>query len=650
MTEHSEDTVLSCEDYEMKVCVDGDDVTVTASDDNEICYYLDEDGDGRQDSDEELVCDDGSIELDQDKDCYEVTVNNVCEETSISIENGGGSCYDTTVETTGRVGTFNKYIYTFNFSSEKNSYTDQGVFFAHDEDRAFYTLDYRPSGDENEIVFTDDMWSSGVLTSSDGGTVDLATDYNELTKGRHYTYTEITNLGFGDKYEENSDSLASYVQSHYSSSSYLSYVPYVKYDNGSESSPIEACEYGEDGNLSNTDVCFDPAEAPETTHQVTIQNAGTVTGGSIRIRYVGVIHSNLKCDGSSEDTCLTEEFENNATVDAFPGTSGNTVDATARLVVLCAYLLTENAGDVYLNEAIQGGSDLACITTENTGGNDYSSYSNTDSLIFLDPDATTISGTTGTTPDYADTTISWCDGNSDGSLIGNLSSYVCEIVGSVSELWRTATVESTTESHVSQATRNASTNQTSATLTISGGDKVSNWQKLEDTLTNNNNSSSHILYFDGTYGGSTHGTLTLSSIEVPAGAWTLIVENADLVIAGDVSYASTVTTADYKDLPSVAFVVLDGDIKFKTSSYHNVGVYYTNQDLTGDTRSPVNGVFTIDGSIYGNVQPLVDACRYVAPPTMEGGGLVVRYDSRILLNTPPSLSEYVDVSTEKAIN
>lgn len=660
-----DDDLICGDDYEIEICPD-EDITVTSSDDEEICAYLDEDGDGRQDSDEDTFCEDGSLKLeDSNGDCYQVTVENVCGDTDISVEDSSGKvCYDTSFEAI-KEGEFNKYIYTFNFSAEKSAYTDQGVFFAHDEDRAFYTLDYRPAGTENEIVFTDDMWDNGSLeaTNGEGGTVNLAESSGELTRGSaysdNYSYATILNYGFGESHEINSGALVSEIETTYTDLStgerlFPSFIPYIQYDDPNKQSRlIDACTDtdgdGDTDENENTNVCYDPVESPANTSdpKVVILNAGTVSDGTIRIRYVGVIKSALNCTGNTDDSCLTEEFQNTAQVDAYPGSPLGQLEASARLVVICAYLLTENAGDVYLNEALTGGSNLACIeVNDGSSSIDYTSYSNTDGLIILD------SGTSTSSTSSTESTAS-CDETSDGSLIGNLSSYVCEIVNSVSQLWRSATVESTTESHVKQATRNVSTDQNGAKMEFTAGTGESNWADLEAALSNNNNAGSRILYFDGTYENTSNATLTLGNLTVPPGAYTLIVENADLIIEGEITYAD-VTSTDYNNIPSIAFIVLNGNIHFQNSSDHNVGVYYTNQDFDGDSngssRSPVDQQLIIDGSLYGNIQPLLDDCRYVAPPTTEGGGLVVRYDSRILLNTPPSLSEYVDVSTEEGLN
>jgi hypothetical protein len=268
--------------------------------------------------------------------------------------------------------------------------------------------------------------------------------------------------------------------------------------------------------------------------------------------------------------------------------------------------------------------------------------------VIIDPYADETDGTSETdggtsyapyTPIYAGTSISVCDGKSSDGLIGNLSSYVCEIVNAVGDLWKRSTVESTTESNLSTATRNAVTNQGSTT-------SYKDWTALE-SLKNTNNPDSGILYFKGSADSIVGKEITLGKIEVPCGGWTLIVENANLVLSGNITYASA---CPMNETPSIGFVVTGGNIHVKASAENLVGVYYTDGKFTGDDRSAVDQQLEIDGSLYGNIQELMDSANYVGSPSLDGGGLVIRYDSRIMLNTPPGLSEYVDVATEQAVN
>jgi len=120
-----------------------------------------------------------------------------------------------------KLGEFSKYIFTFNFISEHSAYSDENIFFSHDEDRSFYTLEYIPGDEERTITFTDDMWTGdlngtmGSTGTDSGGEVKLATTYSELISGNAagdvYEYSTITRFGFGDSHEQNSETMRSYV-------------------------------------------------------------------------------------------------------------------------------------------------------------------------------------------------------------------------------------------------------------------------------------------------------------------------------------------------------------------------------------------------------------------------------------------------------
>ncbi len=654
----------NCEDTEANLCVDGDsDGERTV----EICYEDEDGNDGEWTYNGHTYegCEEITVEVDAgETECLDIGFNEVCEDAVIEVYEDGEVCEEIPVEEV-EMGSFEKFIFTFNFASEKNSYTDEGVFFSHDEDRAFYTLEYDPTGDEEAITFTDAMWGTdleghkGDGTDS-GGTVRLATSYDELVKseynGAYDEYNLITNMGFGCEYnsdgtpnskcrEEDSENLASYVESSAFQSDYKSFIAYIKYpsDFNRASVVIDACEYDEEGDLESEDVCFDPNVNPQSDGEVVIENAGTVEAdygveATIRIRYVGVINSGLDCGATDSDECLTEEFENTASVQPFENL--DSISASAKLVVLCSYLMTQNAGDVYLEVSLEGGSDIACIFVEDDEVTS-SDYRNVDSLIILEGHEDDATDAGSYTPSYSSETISFCDDDSD-NLIGNLSSYVCEIVAKVTDLWAKSSVESTTNENVSQATRNADTNQVSSDSTYS------TWDELVAALTNENNSGSHILYFDGSI--SDDEQMTLANLTVPAGAWTIIVKDADLKLTGNIEYATVSNPADYKNLPSVAFVVEGGDIFIDDSARRLVGVYYTDQKFDGEERSAVDEQLEVDGSFYGNIQTLIERAKYVGPPTIDGGGIVIRYDSRIILNTPPALSDYVNINTEKGVN
>ncbi|MEK9157549.1 MAG: hypothetical protein AAB448_05485, partial [Patescibacteria group bacterium] len=494
-------TVTAVDD-ENNVCIDSfsysPEVTPPADDD-------DDDDVGDDDDDECVPGDDDMGDDDDDNDDDEE-----CEE---------------------ELGSLYKYIFTFNFEFEKNSYSDEGIFFSHDDDFAYYTLEYDPDADSSDTVtFTDDMWGGdldGTLGdgSDSGGEIHLATAA-DITA---YSYKSIQFLGLTETNEINSEEIGQYADDND-----LTWIPYLKEENSETTvtddvlSVIPECEY-DDGDLTSVDVCYDPETSP-ADGEVVIENATTIPDDAvIRIRYVGIVDSNLSCDDEA-DECLTEQFSNTG----YASTVDEEISATADLVVLCSYLVTRGAGDVFLEVEIEQGSDISCIFAS-----EDDPYRNVDSLVILDsstlssPDTSAITYTpTLEESVYSQVTISVCDDTEyEANLIGNLSSYVCEIVTEVSDLWKRSTIEETQESQISLSVRNADTLQSSRTTFAS-------WDELAGDLKNQNNPTSGVLYYKGDPSSSTD-SITLKNIVVPEGAWTLIVEDADLVLSSNISYATS---------------------------------------------------------------------------------------------------------------
>jgi hypothetical protein len=470
-----------CDTDTIDIDVDGDDVTLTYEDCDNEEHEIDLD-----------ICKDQDVEI----------TENICEddrEIRVRIDEEDEDFPE---------GVFNQFIFTFNFLVEKDQYSDNSIFFTHDEDRAFYTLEYTPAGHEDEIEFRDDMWMgalTGKLGKTDqnsGGTVRLATSYNDLIGGKNegdrYGAKTILNFGFGEQQEVGTQGIADTVRSKYNEDNFPSFVAYRKNADGT-SEYIDSCE------ANDTILCYDPAFSPsKDTHSVKIRNVGqTPSGSTIRIRTVGIVDSRMDCSKPGPDGCKTERFNDRATVQSYPGQIQET---TSTLISLCSYLITRNAGDIYLETGLESGMDASCIDPA-----DIVPYRNSDALIFR-------------------------DGMETDGWVSNLSSYVYEIVDSVGRL--ISDEGNRTADSVSQSVRNASTNQ---------GDKTSfsDWTALESSLTNRNNPSSGVLYFDGSQADS----ISLGNITVPEGAWTLVVENADLILNGDIQYARTVAMPKTTFLP-----------------------------------------------------------------------------------------------------
>lgn len=646
--------------------------------DDACIIYYDEDGDVIEE-----VCGDEAqlvIESEEDLICG-IAFQNVCSEGEISIEVldedtlEDNACYiDVELPEAGEL---DKFIYTFNFSPEQDSDEFYNTFFTHNADRAFYTLDYEPNGSEHELFFTDDLWNDGTLESDLGGQLLMVTDRSQLTSdhedatdqtGRYSRYELIQRMGFRDvNFDEGADAIGDQIQN----GSYFSpVVPYIVFDDGKDAVLIEDCVYstnaetGEEEIQSEGICSYDLAATLEEESYVHLMNVDQfvedhgedIESGDvhIRLRYVAVVDNALDC-ANETDPCLTEKFLNSAQVDV--DGLGIIEEAEALLASLCQYLVTRNAGDVFLEEMLDGGSDIACIY-EGTEF-DTADYRNVDSLVVYDDGTDEATEEATVNYSYDESTgvgvtynsgfdgfsVSYCDDYeaSSGGVIENLSSYVCEIVVSVADLWKASTVESTTSSQVSQAVRNADTNQASLSGT------VGSWDTLVSALSNTKNTDSGVLYYQGS---GADDVLTLESLTVPAGAWTLIVSDADVRITGNITYTSSASDTDYRNLPAFAIIVEGGNIDIAAGVGEINAFMVTDQKFIGDARSEVDQQLVIHGSLYGNVQELFDSARYVGAPSTNtpGGGLVIYYDETIILNTPPYLSEKVDIYTEEAVN
>jgi len=126
-------------------------------------------------------------------------------------------------------------------------------------------------------------------------------------------------------------------------------------------------------------------------------------------------------------------------------------------------------------------------------------------------------------------------------------------------------------------------------------------------------------------------------------AKTVVVIGHDLFINSNIVYDQNSPNA------SIAFVVLDGTINIDPSVEELSGVYYVQSSSsdagfiasTNDESSKKQ--LTITGQVYGDINPLITKRKYVGDPTKGGGNVVISYDARILGNTPPALTEFINL-------
>ena len=154
-------------------------------------------------------------------------------------------------------------------------------------------------------------------------------------------------------------------------------------------------------------------------------------------------------------------------------------------------------------------------------------------------------------------------------------------------------------------------------------------------------------------------SITNAFISDGDGAKTFIVENGDLNINSNINYGpcknpSGVCTV--RDTASLAFIVLNGNINISPKVTQMSGVYFVQQGKDTNGNLVDNGKLvstgeantyvplTVFGSIYGDIQDLLSHRKFSGDPASNGGSIVIRFDERIILNTPPGLQDILQLS------
>ena len=174
-----------------------------------------------------------------------------------------------------------------------------------------------------------------------------------------------------------------------------------------------------------------------------------------------------------------------------------------------------------------------------------------------------------------------------------------------------------------------------------GSKTVKNLTELETFAVNGNK---NIL--------SVKGNLTIENCSGGAfpldGVRTVIVENGDLIIKCNTVYRSGDTSSSW------AFIVKNGNIRiYNGDGIPNVGavtnlagVYVAiSGDITYAGANTTQAILKIDGSMYGDANPLFNSRLYVRGTNayeILTTGVILSYSNRALVSPPPLLSEYLN--------
>lgn len=321
--------------------------------------------------------------------------------------------------------------------------------------------------------------------------------------------------------------------------------------------------------------------------------------------------------------------------------SDNPLFSSSTVQLFCQYILTRAAGDVYLEKDLDAGVDIRKC----------SKYKSTTGVILTPaPPPPPNSPSTGIPTEIISISHEICTEGQTGSLdpalkpfygqgvSENLSSQICEVKLQPGEQWKKTTIVNSIEENKTRISRWKPTSTISTSLAaLAGANPDLEVLRVKGSLT-----------VDQDY--------TLSDGE---GAKTIIVEDGDLIIKNNIKYGTCNKNGgvcNVTDTASLAFIVLGGNVYVDPSVTEMSGVFFVqgqgdkghlypgSPGNTGDSAKTYDNKLEIFGSVYGDIEPLFLSRLYAGDPAQEEAGIVIRFDERVILNTPPGLRDILTVT------
>jgi len=447
----------------------------------------------------------------------------------------------------------------------------------------------------------------------------------------------------------------------------------VTYKRGTKTDDVELCDT-EESKSSSKAPCMASGEDMRDSYKMDdaledfkdgdyIYITNLKKGDKIEVEYKmendSVITTSV-CRGLDpvEDGC-GEEFENDAEFTDYKAydweNKNKSGDDSTKVVVICPYILTRTGGDTFFRSEIDTGVDVAyCSPQKNIQG---------PVIIFL-PTEQKNPGTGGTTKETETLQLpshNICKYSNVEDFVGieeynnplkTFSSAICEMQAQVAESWQKDNVVSKVNNNLSKISFWSTPIQDSYLQDVSGlTGGINKWEKD--------------LYIEGTQSSSKRNAYKIEASKtegIPAAQTYLVIGN-DLHINSDIIYSTELDTSlnlNPKDVPSAAFIVIDGDIIIDEDVEELWGIYIAvdsddegndGRILSGNKKSKEKeGVLsdkqlTIYGSLIGNVIDLFQNRIYVGNVASEEGSITIKYTENIILNTPPGLTDVLNLES-----
>ena len=349
-----------------------------------------------------------------------------------------------------------------------------------------------------------------------------------------------------------------------------------------------------------------------------------------------------------------EEFDNTASFDADYDdndadgwNNGDESDEdSAKVIAVCPYILTRTSGDVFFNKPLDTGIDVAyCSPQKNIIGPIITPIEEKPKEVVKSGEGEATKAPTLSLPSHDICKFSNVPEGENmpeeyKNPLKNFSSTICEMKADVAEWWLVQNVKS---------------------QIIANVEKISRWstENTGSDLASPTYQSKGLVVWNGT--DVTLNTdlkigKNLPQEGMPASR-TYIIKNGDLIINNNVTYNSGTNYGDPKSVPSAAFIVINGNIIVGSDVTELAGTYIAVNDgnhsdkgrftssTTTDGQSEVSyEQLTVTGSLIGDVSDLFGNRKFVGDISSDEGSVTIKYSENFLLNTPPGLSELMNIN------
>lgn len=532
---------------------------------------------------------DDSIHLDVDDDCFVIDENLLedADEIEVWVDGYEDDC----------AASLTREVQPPTFS--KNVKDQDGAVFAHraianwTDEKVFYQIKYEHKDDvEQDVTITDTIGVDDYIQGYIADVNDSDLSNNEEGGRIYYDDGSMNVYVEGEGNIENCDNTSG-----------------------------DLCYYGDIGSSGGVTVKNVPPR-----REVVVSYTGNIVDSAVN-------PSNCsKPDGLGNDICgeiypNTSEFEDET---PFSGRD------KAEVVIPCPFFIIRSGGEVFMENPFDYGVDtLACSEIENVPS------------PFIVPDYTPPQTTPSTGAPEGIALIKALDDRLCKSAsaqeagygdVSRASSLICEVTLKTSEELTQYVISQNIQRNIDLFAR--------YDKDLNNRVSVNGSNDLPSNTSNVFVKDNGDLELSGTFGD---------------GAQTIVVLNNDVIITGNIKLDdSSANLSDPRTIPSLAVIVIGGNIRVQPNVTETNGVFFVMENAEGnggqmcekdckddDVLSRFNDKQYVHyGSIYGDIQHLFKYRTFAGDPTKLEAAVLIKFDSRIFLNTPPLLNELINVSQQ----